>query len=63
MPDWVLQLIGIVGGGAAVYAAIRADLAELRVKAEHAWLSADKAHERLDDWVRGELAHFRGDSK
>lgn len=49
MPDWVLQLIGMAGAGVAVYAAIRADLAALHVKADAATKSADHAHQRLDN--------------
>lgn len=48
MPDWALQVIGIVAGAAGVYAAIRADLAYIRAKAEDAHSSASSAHARLD---------------
>lgn len=48
MPEWAIQLAGLVGGAAAVYAAIRADLAYIRAKAEDAHESAGKAHERID---------------
>lgn len=48
MPEWVLQLLGIMAGAGGVYAAIRADLAALRVKAEIACARADSAHNRID---------------
>jgi len=48
MPEWLLQVLTALGGAATVYAGIRADLAGLKVKAEQAILSADKAHERID---------------
>lgn len=48
MPDWLIQLMGILGGAAGAYAAIRADLAALRVKAEQAARSASEAHRRID---------------
>lgn len=48
MPDWVLQLAGVLAGGVGVYGAIRADLAAIRVKAELAASSADAAHKRID---------------
>lgn len=48
MPEWVLQVLGIVGGATGVYAAIRADLAYLRAKVENANESAASAHKRLD---------------
>jgi hypothetical protein len=48
MPDWLLQLLGMIGAGVGVYAGIRADLAALRVKVETVCRVADKAHERID---------------
>lgn len=49
MPDWVFQLLTAGAAAASVYAAIRADLAALHVKADQAAQSADKAHTRIDD--------------
>lgn len=49
MPDWMFQLLTAGAGAASVYAAIRADLAALHVKADQAAQSADKAHTRIDD--------------
>lgn len=48
MPEWFNQLAGIVAGAGAAYAAIRADLAAIRVKAEQAAESAAEAHQRID---------------
>lgn len=48
MPDWITQLVGYAGVLAAGYAAIRADLAALNVKAERALEAADSAHRRID---------------
>lgn len=55
MPDWVFQIIGPAAGAAGVYAAIRADLAALHVKADSAKAAADEAknaageaHRRID---------------
>jgi len=48
MPEWLGQVVAIVAAGVGVYAAIRADLAALRVKAEMAVERADYAHRRID---------------
>jgi hypothetical protein len=48
MPEWALQVVGIVASAAAVYAGIRADLASIRVKAEAAAEAAKDAHRRID---------------
>jgi hypothetical protein len=47
-PDILVQLLGYAGVGAAVYAAIRADLARLGLLAQHAHESATEAHRRID---------------
>lgn len=49
MPEWLYQLLSACAGAGAVYGAIRADLAEIRVKAEAAVIAADKAHSRIDN--------------
>lgn len=46
-------MLGPVGAAVGVYAGIRADLAALRVTAAYAARSADAAHRRLDDCMRG----------
>lgn len=49
MPEWLGNLLGLMaGGGIGAYAAIRADLAALRVKAEIALEAANSAHSRID---------------
>lgn len=48
MPEWAWQVLSMAGGAAAVYAAIRSDLAYLRAKVEGAHESAEQAHKRLD---------------
>lgn len=54
MPEWFLQAFGIAagiaGGAGSVYAAIRADLAALHIKADQAAQAAVRAHERIDDF-------------
>ena len=49
MPEWVLQVIGIVGAGVGTYSAIRADLARLTEVAHQARHSANEAHRRIDN--------------
>jgi hypothetical protein len=44
-----MQLLGVGGVAVGMYAGIRADLAALHVKADHAWQSAKQAHRRIDD--------------
>lgn len=51
MPEWMLQILGIAGTGAAAYAAIRSDLAALHVKAQMAVESAGEAHRRIDHMI------------
>lgn len=48
IPEWVFQIVAMVGTAAGIYAAIKADLAALHVKADHALQSARDAHQRLD---------------
>lgn len=49
MPEWLINLIALAGaGGIGAYAAVRADLAALKVRAETAFASAVRAHERID---------------
>lgn len=48
MPEWIFQIIGMAGTAAGIYAAIKADLAALHVKADMAAKSADQAHQRID---------------
>lgn len=57
MPDWIWHLATAIGAGVGVYAGIRADLAALRVQAEHAARSADAAHRRIDEWAMHGRAH------
>lgn len=49
MPDWVFQLLTLAVGGGGVYAAIRADLARLHIKADTAAATASRAHQRIDN--------------
>lgn len=48
MPEWVLQLAGLVFGAGATYGAIRGDLKALHEKAGAAVAAAESAHRRLD---------------
>lgn len=52
MPEWLLQVGAMVAGAAGIYAAIRADLAYIRAKAESAAESATSAHRRIDDFFQ-----------
>ena len=51
--DELRPLLAIVGPALAVYAGIRADLARLNAKADHAAHAADTAHRRIDDLTKG----------
>jgi hypothetical protein len=51
MAEMVLQLLAVLGVGVGAYAAIRADLAALHVKADAAAKSADQAHARIDSII------------
>lgn len=48
MPEWLMQLVAIIGASAGVYGAIRADLAATREIAASARASAYEAHRRID---------------
>lgn len=48
MSQELLQLLGMAGMAVGVYAGIRADLAALRAKIEHAHEDARLAHKRID---------------
>lgn len=51
MPEWVAQLLGVLGGAVGAYAAIRADLARLGAEVKNAAAAADKAHNRIDQLI------------
>lgn len=51
MPEWVLQLAAMAGGGVATYAAIRADLATLHENLRHVEKATDEAHRRIDEFA------------
>lgn len=51
MPEWLLQLLGILGAGVGAYAAIRSDLSRLGAEVKSAAASADKAHSRIDQLI------------
>jgi len=57
--DFALQVLGILASAGAVYAAIRSDLAGLKVKADMALKAADGAHKRLDDFLTNGVCHAR----
>lgn len=63
MPDWFIQVVTIaIGGamsGAGIYAAIRADLARLHEKAEHAIKSATEAHARIDGMLMRRMGEMK----
>lgn len=45
---FILQVLIALGSGVGAYAAIRADLARLHERAQHAMTSAEQAHKRID---------------
>jgi len=49
MPDWILQIFGMIGASCAVYAGVKSDIARAVLQAEMALDSAKRAHERIDD--------------
>lgn len=48
IPEWAFQILGMGCTAAGIYAAIKADLATLHIKADQAAQQAAKAHERID---------------
>jgi hypothetical protein len=48
IPEWLMQLGGMVIGGAGLYAGIRADLAAMHARIEIAQREASSANERID---------------
>jgi hypothetical protein len=48
LPNWVQVLLGAFAGGAGCYAAIRADLADLKARTMILEHSNSRAHERID---------------
>lgn len=46
--SFLLQIVVALGSGVGAYAAIRADLARLHERTQHAKDSADLAHTRID---------------
>lgn len=55
--DEMRPLMAFVAPAVAVYAGIRADLARLNAKADHAAHAADTAHRRIDDLTKGGSNH------
>jgi outer membrane murein-binding lipoprotein Lpp len=47
----VVQLVGTAFAAVGVYAAIRADLAQLNARVQHAEDSAERANERIDSLI------------
>lgn len=50
-PTDLLELIKVLAPVAALYAAIRADMAKILERATTAQNSATRAHERIDDFI------------
>jgi len=50
-PEFWIQLLGVAGVGAGIYAAIKADLVNALVTAKKAMSDADEAHKRLDSHI------------
>jgi hypothetical protein len=50
-PEFILQSMLAIASGVGAYAAIRADLATLHERATAAAASADKAHQRIDQFI------------
>jgi hypothetical protein len=49
IPDWLMQLGGIVIGGAGLYAGIRADLSAMHARIEATANDVTNAHKRIDN--------------
>lgn len=49
IPEWAFQILGMGATATGIYAAIKADLAALHVKADLAAKAADHAHQRIDN--------------
>lgn len=52
MPDWVLQVVAILGASCGVYAGVKSDITRAILKADHAGDSARRAHERIDGLLK-----------
>lgn len=52
MPEWLLQLICILGASGSVYAGVKSDITRAIIKAEYAADSAKRAHERIDGMMK-----------
>lgn len=50
--DIWLPALTVIGSALGVYAAIRADLARLQVQVATAIAAAERAHERIDEFLR-----------
>lgn len=48
MPDWIIQLFGMVGAAGAIYGGIRADLRHALGCAQEAKSEAQRANNRID---------------
>jgi hypothetical protein len=48
-PNWLQVFLAAIAGGIGAYAAIRADLAGLKVQAAIFEKSLERAHDRIDD--------------
>lgn len=48
MPEWVMQLFGMIGCAGAVYGGIRSDIKALHEKLSSVEKSTDEAHKRID---------------
>lgn len=47
--EWFFPFMSAIFGGAGVYAAVRADLADLKARVLRTEIQSDKAHQRIDD--------------
>jgi hypothetical protein len=51
MPEWIFQLLTLMGTVGAVYAAIKTDIVEARITAQNAAANAKDCHVRLDKHI------------
>ena len=51
-PEFLAQLLGMVGVAVGVYAGIRADIASMRARIELMKEDLDRAHDRIDSITR-----------
>lgn len=52
-PQFFVQVLMCLAAGVGAYAGVRYDLGKLHEKADNASLTAQRAHDRIDDMLQG----------